>query len=236
MIDKIAILNSIHGLDIIHRNDGDGGYELVHKIRELVSSFDEESKGIFWNVLLELVEHQDKTMWGVALETLVQENPDQVAEKLSHIFNASHNDNEWKDQLVLAMLRLAYQPAAPKCVEYISASLQNGRRAVLPLLAALCRVDTGNCIKISSEYFSRILQSIDLIEKHEGYIPAFVRYFLKVDEHLLCQLVEQTKKLKSTSGKQLAVMFYKCLARPSFVREIGKSKVDSLREELGNMM
>lgn len=231
-MDKTTIFNHLRQLDTAHRNDGDGGYEIVRMIRDLARSIDKESCDILWSALLELVAQRDEKLWGVALETLVQEHPDQVATKLSYLLNINDHSDEWKDQIVLALLRLAHQPAAPECVDYIRTALKKGRRAVLPLLAALCRVDIEICIELSSEYFSHTFKSDDLVEKNRGYIPAFVRYFLEVDAHLLHRLVVQTKALNSNSGRRLAMILDNCLDRPAFAREFGQIKITALRQEI----
>lgn len=231
-MDKTTIYHHLRQLDAAHRNDSDGGYELVRMIRDLAQSYGKENRDTLWSVLLELVIQQDQTLWGVALETLVQENPDQVAARLSCLLNVNGRNDEWKDQIILALLRLAHQPAASEYVNYIRAALKKGRRAVLPLLAALCRVDTEICIELSSEYFSHTFNSDDLVKKNLGYIPAFVRYFLELDARLLHRLVVQTKALNSDSGRRLAIILDDCLARPVFAREFGQTKVTDLRQEI----
>ena len=119
-----------------------------------------------------------------------------------------------------------------KLASYIRTALTDDRRVVLPLLAALCRVDAEACLSLSATYFGRVFKSDDLAEKHRGYIPAFVRNFLEVNEPLLRQLVERTKMVDPSSSSKMAAMIDDCLARPGFAREIGESKVTALRQAI----
>lgn len=229
---KSEILQQLRKLDTAHRDDGDGGYALVRAIKDWATLLDPIGQENLWSVLIELVTQQDSTLWGVALEVLVQEHPSEAAAKLSYLVELSDREEEWKDQIVLALLRLGYRPSAAYCVSYIRTALADDRRVVLPLLAALCRVDIEACLSLSASYLGRVFKSDELAEKHRGYIPAFVRNFLEVDERLLRQLIERTKMADPHSASKLTAMIDDCLARPVFTREIGEAKVTVLRQAI----
>jgi hypothetical protein len=231
-MDTIAILQHLRKLDTAHWNDGDGGCALVRAIKDWAALLEPRDRETLWSVLIDLVAQKDSTLWGAALEALVQEHPGEAATKLSYLVDLSGRSEEWTDQIILALLCLGYQPSAAYCVSYIRAALENGRRAVLPLLAALCRVDVEACLSLSAAYFEGLFKSGDLAEKHRGYIPAFVRNFLEVDEGLLRELVERMKKVDPASSSKMAAMIDDCLAQPWFTREIGESKVTALRRAI----
>lgn len=232
MNESELIFDRLRQLDIDHRDDGDGGYGLVRAIRNFAQSLDMENRESFWDILFTLVEQQDATLWGVALEVLVQENLPEEGGRLSSLLGDDNRTDEWKDQIVLAVLRLSHLPSAPMCVSHIRGALQKGRRTALPILAALCHVDAEACITLAAEYFGRVADSDDFFEKHQGYIPAFVRNFLEVDERLFRRLLERINAINPAAGEQLVQMLEKCLARPFFIQEIGRKKIVTLRESI----
>ncbi len=233
-MDRVKILQKLRQLDVAHHDDGDGGYALVDAIKDWAKTLDLSSRKGLWDVLLELVSTQEPTLWGVSLEVLVQENPDQITTQLSRLANLDNRSDEWKDYICLALLRLRHKASANSCVNHIKRALEDGRRAALPVLAALCQVDAEACLKFSAAYFGHVLALDQMAEKHRGYIPAFVRNFLEVNDDLLRRFVEQTKAVNFSSGNKLATMIDECLARPAFVREIGQEKVTALRAEVKN--
>jgi len=231
-MDTTEVLQHLRKLDTAHRDDGDGGYALVRAIKDWVPLLERGDQEILWDALIELVTREDPTLWGVALEVLVQEHPGDSATKLSSLINLTERSEQWNDQIALALLRIGYKPSTAYCVSYIRTALTDDRRVVLPLLAALCRVDVEACLSLSATYFGRVFKSDELAEKHRGYIPAFVRNFLEVDERLLRQLVERTREIDPSSSSKIAAMIDDCLARPVFTREIGESEVTALRQTI----
>ena len=233
-MDRERILQKLRELDIAHRDDGDGGYALVDTIKDWAETLDSGSRKSLWDVLLELISTQDPTLWGVSLEVLLRENPDKAATQLNHLINLNNNNRstEWKDQVCLALLRLRHKASRGNCVNHIHRALEDKRRNALPLLAALCQVDAEACLNLSATYFGNVLISDESVQKHRGYIPAFIRNFLEVDAHLLRRLVERTKAGNVSSGNKLAALIDEYLARPAFAHEIGQEKVTALRAEV----
>jgi|GEM_PF-2360145 hypothetical protein len=229
---KTDTLAKLRQIAFAHGTDCDGGYALVRGIRDWAATLDQVSKELLWIVLVDLVIQQDAALWGVALEVLVQENPRQAAEKLSCLLELRGRREEWTDQVVLALLRLRYRPAAARCIDHIQSALLVKRRSILPLLAALCQVDRETCINLASLYFAQTLVSDRDSEEHRGYIPSFVRNFLEVDDGLLYALVERTKKIDTSSATRLVRMIESYLEQPFFIREIGEAAVARLRDKI----
>lgn len=227
-----ATVDQLRQLDISHRTDGDGGYEFVSSIRDYAKSIDNEDREILWDVLFRFVEKQDSTLWGVALEALVQENPPRIASRLNSLIDSTERVDEWKDQIALAVLRLSYKPAARKCLNYVRFALQKQHRAALPVLAALCHVDAEACIALAADYFGRAGKFNDFTERHQGYIPAFVRNLIEVDDRLLRTLVERTTSINSSAGKKLVEMLKIYLEKPFLVKDVGWKKIAALRDSI----
>lgn len=205
-MDVLDIRHHLRQLDIVHREDGDGGYTLVSAIRNWMHTFTLNDREALLDVLVEMVAQKDPTLWGVSLETLVEEGSVQTSNKLASLFERTDQDAEWNDQICLALLRLSYLPLTHDYVRYIKLALDNDRRVVLPLVAALCRVDPDACLTLSANYFSRVLLTEQSTEKHRGYIPAFIRNFFETDKSLLVRLVEMVKLIEPLSAKKLDII------------------------------
>lgn len=222
----------LRALDVAHRSDGDGGYELVRTVASWAESLSSEDRDRLRTELLDLVAAKDSMLWGVALEVLVEEGTDEVAAELSRLATGNDWGEDWNDQLVLALLRLGHVPSAEYCVRYVERALSGERRTALPLLAALCRVDVDACLRLSAAYFEGALASEDDAETHRGYIPAFVRNFVEVDDSLLWRVIERTSAAAPRSSARLAAMIDDCLGRPWISRELGDARVARLRERI----
>jgi hypothetical protein len=226
------IFRKLRDLDVEHREDGDGGYALVDAISEWAETLDSTSRDELWDILLELISVQDPTLWGIALEMLVRGNPQKAASELGYLVKLNNRTTEWKDHVCLALLRLRHAPSGDICINHIREALGQKRRDALPLLAALSQIDSTSCIDLAADYFATALLSDELLTKHSGYIPAFIRNFLEVDPHLLRRLVQLTKERNSIAGKRLAKLIDEHLSRPSYAREIGDARVQQLKAEV----
>ncbi|MGH8583645.1 MAG: hypothetical protein ACREWG_12865, partial [Gammaproteobacteria bacterium] len=163
------IIQHLRNVDVAHRDDGDGGYALVKSIKKWVKELDAKSRELLWNVLLEFVANQDRTLWGVAVEVLVQENPSHLGDQLTYLLENLNQGDEWRDQVFLALLRIKHQSSAASCAQHIKMSLDKERRVVLPVLAALSHLDAEQCLSLASDYFGRVFRSGPLADKHRGY-------------------------------------------------------------------
>jgi hypothetical protein len=66
------ISDKLRALDLSHREDGDGGYALVGEVLQYAGTLSASDQDLLRRELLQLVDVQDRTMWGVALEALIQ--------------------------------------------------------------------------------------------------------------------------------------------------------------------
>jgi hypothetical protein len=232
---KVELIEYLRHLDVTHREDGDGGYRLVREIRSGIKEVDGSSREMLWNILFELVSNQDRTLWGVAIEVLVQENPPQIGEKLATLLDKYDHNIEWKDQIVFSLLRIKHFPSIAACTRYIQIALDDKRRTILPHLAALCPLDKETCLKIASCYFGEVLKSAEVAEKHRGYIPSFIRNFMEVNETLINDLISRTRLIDSISATRLASMIDDYLALEAYQREMGREKIQALRKKISSV-
>jgi hypothetical protein len=233
MMKSKEIADELLRLETEYRHVYDGGYALVRAIREWARRLDTPSRQILWDLLFESVAKQESGLWGVALDTLVEENPENIAQRLENLLVRGEMSDEGRHYVVFALLRLGYLPAAAKCFDYIKeALLRDGPTNILSVLAASCRVDSEECIKLSACYFGRVLRSEKAADEYRGSISAFVRHFLDVDERLLGELVRRTKLVNADAGMRLARLMVEYLAKPFFAREVGLARATALEGQI----
>jgi hypothetical protein len=184
------ISDKLRALDLSHREDGDGGYALVGEVLQYAGTLSASDQDLLRRELLQLVDVQDRTMWGVALEALIQGWDSRVAVDLDSLLQRREHSDEWKGFILSALLRLGYQPIAKDGTNYISQHLKAGDDTVLPILAALCKVDADRCLDMTGCFFIDQF-SRGRLEDLTGYMPAFGSNFLDVDANLLVMLVRK---------------------------------------------
>jgi hypothetical protein len=216
-----------------YRQVYDGGSALVRGIREWGRTLDPEARQILWDCLFESVANQGPIPWGIAVEVLVEERPDGIAERLDDLLTRQNASEEWRDEIVFSLLFLGHRSGAAKYMAHIKEGLLTGKNGVLRLLAASCRVDPQECIALSSGFFGRVLRAEGSEEEYRSIVPTFVRHFLDVDERLLGELVERTKTVNIDAARLLAALLDEYLTRPWNVRELGETRVGALREQIG---
>jgi hypothetical protein len=225
------IVTKLRVLDVKHQDDGDGGYALLADVREYRRQLPDEEDRLLREELIRLVEQEDATLRGVALETLVQEWGVDIAQQLAASLSRSRPDAKWEGHLLLALLRLGYRPIGERAVEYVSQRLLTGDRTVFPLVAALARISKEQCLSIASTTIVKEIAQGNS-DKLEGYVPAFVRNFTEVDLAMLRMLVLAVREKDASSGRVLANMLLGYLSRSYVQDELGTQVVGQLRESL----
>lgn len=232
---KSEIIEKLRQLNLIHSQDYDGGYNLVSEIRFYSQSLNEEEKHKLKEVLLDFVKNQEKGIWGVSLEALVQEWGKDVRRELLNLLKENKgSDDEWTHHLVFSLLRIGEASGKETYVEYITKRLERNDYTVLPLLAALAKVDSNLSVEIAASLFAQLAKK-DLLTKIAGYIPAFVLNFIEIDTNLLVKLAESTKSINKKSGRLIVDSFIEYLERPFVKKEIGYYEVEELTNRLARI-
>src|SRR5438105_4416781 len=135
-----------------HLDDRDGGYSLARDILSLWERLDVGDGSILQKRLLQMVANKEPSLWGVALEVLVSKALGGTPQELEKLLRQATGDQEWREQIILALLRLRYNKALDIYIPYIQSSIDQGR-PVCALLAYLYGVDSNSCIRLSSEFF-----------------------------------------------------------------------------------
>jgi hypothetical protein len=212
-----------------HAADRDGGYALVEAIRRAEGELSPGDRAVLAEALGDLVRGEHPQLWGVALEALVQAaDRDQVVPLGPEIASPTRSD-DWKDNVVLGLLRLGEGRLHGPIVAHVRSSLENERKLTIPILAALCRIDRETCLELAVEFFE---DAHAKGRKIDGFIPAFARNFIAVDEALLGELVHRLRARRVEAGESLAASFDAYVSKPWMLEELGSERVERLRSGL----
>lgn len=230
-MDKTDAQKRIRQLNDAHESDHDGGYALVEALKQAHGELEPEGRGLFARALSDFVRNQDPQLWAVALEALVQLGARGEVAYLAEEVGFSSRDQKWKDNVVLGLLRLGQDQFRDTIVEHVLASLESPRHLTIPILAALCRIDRSACLEISSAYFA----SAKVEEREitvQGFIPAFVRNFVAVDDELLSDLVRMVAAENPESARWLGRCLTEYLSKPWMLEELGDDRSARVRASI----
>ena len=230
-MDKEEVRRWIRRLNDEHENDHDGGYALVDALKQAQKQVEPKSQGLFAETLAEFVRAEDPELWAVALEALVQLGSRREVASLGQEVTQSTRDQKWKDNVVLGLLRLDQGEFRDAIIKHVRGSLESPRNLTVPIIAALCRIDRAACLDISSTYFEAA-HAGQRVRDVEGFVPAFVRSFLAIDDHLLAELVRRVGGVRPEAGRWLARCLADYLSKPWVVEELGDDRSTSVRADI----
>jgi hypothetical protein len=217
-----------------HGDAGDGGYALVRAIRDYQQDLPPPARSELHAALLHLVAERHPRLWGVALEALTQEAAPETAPPLAALLPAAPEADDYRRQLLLALLRLRHREVLDAATAYVSDGLRAGRLDALTVLAAIARVDATPALELGAACFAGALgppatPAPATPPGVEGYIPAFASTFLAEDDALLPQLVARTRARDAAAGAALAALLDAYLTRPWVAADLGAPRAESVR-------
>lgn len=208
---------------------GDGGYALVRAIRDYERDLAPPALAGLRATLLRLVAERHPRLWGVALEALTQEAAPGTGASLAALLPAAPEADDYRRQLLLALLRLRHREALGAATAFVSDGLRAGRLDALTVLAAIARVDATAALDLGAACFAGALGAPPAPQGVEGYIPAFASTFLAEDDALLPRLVARTRARDPGAGAALAALLDAYLTRPWVVSGLGAPRAESVR-------
>ena len=221
----------VRQIQVEHRHDKDLGYGAIRAIQSLWRSLEPGRQLALKGVLVGFVLCRERPIWPLALEALVQEHAREVARELLNGVRAGHHDPEWRDDVVLAVLRLEYAEEVEYCRRYVEQRLVECRPPALALMAALVRVSPDVGIDVASRYLAEAKRR-HLEARVEPWAATIVRHYLAADERLLGQLVHAIHQSDPEAAGWLAQVLEDYLAKPWMVRRLGAERVVALRSEI----
>ena len=227
------ILQQINQLEDRHRNDNDGGYTFVDDVERLFKSFSDKEKQLLIDELVDLVDKQDANLWGVAIESIVRCQNAGAGEYLFQLTKNKKRNYEWLDQIFLALVRLGYKDQPKEIFKYIENGLKRERNAVIPILAALCRIHLADYIRLASRF---LIESINKNPKLvESYSSAFLRNIIEEDEKIRRDLLDRIVFEDKAAAKRISNIFKDYLEKPWIQNEFGAKNVNLLKHQINQL-
>jgi hypothetical protein len=214
-----------------HRGERDGD-ALLRDVVRLLASQDEPGRRTVREQLLELVDGQDARLWGVALGSLVQEGAAETAPALEGMLRSGAHGRQWREQVVLALMRMRYAPALDVYVEHVEAGVREESPAALSLLQHLYALDRERALTLSAGYLGAHLpnEADELAGLAQGQLLSLA----DLDESLVSELVRRTASVNPRGGRELARMMREFLEMRFFQERLGEATATRLKERVAS--
>lgn len=226
---KDEIVSFIAKIKQEHQTDKDGGYSLIFAILRFNKRIEDRDRASLREYLLECVDKGDPSLWGVALEVLVQAGSLEVAERLEKMIREGSRSQEWIDQVVLTLLRMGYDRPLDIYLSNIQFNRSNGR-PVCASLAHLHKVAPDLSIRLSSQFFATHLSSESGATRIQNCVAVFVYAYSERNENALLELVEETSMINPKAGEKLRRDITDYLTKPWLSRNLGQERVTQLKK------
>ena len=235
MQTRETLLSEIQRLADKHKYSGykDAGFGLVDSIEDLNKQLSDKERAILADLLLELV-RDEQPAWGAYLEVLKRQDLPSTAPRLFDLWaQQPGRSTHWRDSVMLTLLLLRYRPAADMAVKYVEQGLREKRSYISHLVAALCRVDEDNYIRLITPYLIDMANNEP--EHIKNYAETVIINLAKADAGILGHLLTSVSHIDAEVGRKLKVLFEKYLDAPFTERMLGIERNTRLKQELKEM-
>lgn len=233
MKTRESILQEINQIENRHRNDKDGGYSFIDDVERFFKALSTKEKKILIDVLIEIVDKEDASLWGVALESIVRFQDENVGKYLFQLTKNKKRNCELLDQIFLTLVRLGYKDSSKEIVKHIENGLRSNRSSVIPILAALCHINLFDYIRLSSRF---LIESINRNpELVESYSSASLGRIIKEDDKILSDLLKSIAGEDKIAAKRISNIFEDYLDQPWIKNEFGVDHVSLLKRQISQI-
>jgi hypothetical protein len=202
-------------------------------VLEYARSLMGNDKDLLGRELVRLVGAKEGRIWSVALESLVQGWGSEISSQLASLLSREKHTDQWEAQILFALVRLRFHPIAKRAIAHISRRIAAGDRTVIPLLAALCHVDTEACLDMEVPFIVGLI-NIGHIQQLSGYIPAIVNHFLDADSNLVALLVCRIAARNHAVAIEFAGLISEYLDRQYVIARRGDDQVRMLKQQVAD--
>lgn len=217
-----------------HRADKDGGDAMARDVFRMLREPGEPRRREVRAVLLEAVDRKEERLWGAALDALIREGADGTATALEQQLRSGVHDGQWREQVLLALLRARYAPALDLYLAHIEAGVRNGRHFVLRLLQHLYALDRERALAFSARYFGEHLPAET--EVLAGFAQGQLVALAQLDASLVSELVRRTAAISPGAGHELARLMSEDLDLSWVQERLGTASAARLKESLAGTM
>lgn len=215
-------------LERAHQDDQDGGYRLASALCEYREKMPDAATGEWDEILLEWVQNEPISLWGVALEALARTGSPSVSEKLAAMLHGPGRSTKWREYVAHTLIRRGF--SAPELVAEVELAAQNMSPMGLPNLAALL-------VLVPERLASAVACIVAAIESGkydyvEANVPPFVYAAADSEPELLVRLVQQSFTQDHEAGKRLADMVIEYLGKPFVQRRFERGVAGGVATKL----
>lgn len=223
-----TILECLQTLGESHARDGDGGYALIDAILSYAKSLHPAEQAVLYRELVRLVDLQHPTLWGVALECLVQLEAKDVSAELYTSLTQQRHDAEWEQFVLFALTRLGYRPVLDRAVKNAEQRFADEDYTAVLMVAAVSRLDIDACMATMTTLMLELFERGSLSQL-QNFVPGVVMHFAKVDPELVRMLIQRLVVAEPAAAQQCERLFCEYVCRPHAVGELGSQTVDRIK-------
>lgn len=147
----------------------------------------------------------------ICLHILVFSKQENLASELEKCYRsyADLNDDNWKEEFIMAMFNLNYTKPTDLYYEYISSRLQNksANRDDFFVLVNYVKGNEVNGIRFISEYYAeRLLSTSSFVYNDEWRLGYFIQHFIENHAEIFIEIIKETNKKNVIAGNLLKIM------------------------------
>lgn len=223
MMSRNEIMTQVREIERRHAGALDGGHTLVQELLQYLGRHALEERQEIRQVLLGLVAKQEPTLWGVALEALVQESAPGTKLQLTKLLGLRAGSSQWSDAIVLALIRMGYSADLDFYRSYIRDALEKQRPGATTLLAKFARLDPEFVISAAARRLNLALIRESAVARNQ--FQALAYELLSLDPRFLVDLVRAVGHYSIEAGKRARELALEYLSSSFAVQFHGQNTV-----------
>ncbi|MEN8251423.1 MAG: hypothetical protein ABFS32_21025 [Bacteroidota bacterium] len=205
-MENNEILNIINEFEKDFKSYKDSGRSLIKQLSLNLNRADETNRKRFIDFFLEEIRTNKNNLWSLCLEVIVEANLVTVSSELESIYlsYSELKDENWREDMIMAMLRLNYEKPDGLYNAYIMHHLENQTGRAFFLIVQYCRVNFTKGINLLSDYYANKLLSKDSPEyKNQHHIGYLIHWLINSPYDCLPEIIKQTGTKSKIAGNYL---------------------------------
>ncbi len=205
MKDK-EILNIINEFERDFKLYKDSGRAMIKQLAVNLNRVEGKEKKDFIDFCIREIASNKNGLWSLCLQVIVKANQFKVAPELERVYHMFYEtkDTDWKEDIVMAMLKLNYKKPDELYNSFIKYHLKNKTGRAFFLMVEYCRVNFSKCSELLSNYFVNNMLSEDSFEYNNQHHIGYLIYgLINIPNGCLSEIIKQTSKKNKVAGNYL---------------------------------
>lgn len=203
---KLEIINIIKDIEEQYKSYKDGGLSFIKHLANKVLNTVDEDKNEVIKFFLDEIKNNDNGLGEIALLTIVEMRATEFAPYIEKIYDeiATQKDENWKQSIIEALMKLRYVEAKVLYHEYVTSFLNRQPDNAFFLLVQYCNVDHDSALPLLSEFYvENLLKNDEMQGFLESRIGFLVSYFIQNQVDYLPELIKQISSKNRDVGLHL---------------------------------